>query len=278
MFKVSRKTRPSFASGFARSQAEAENPWLWDELSFNWDATLGLSGQRAVDISCNKNHGSLENMDGTNWIQSLDGGALNFNGTNEYITIGNKPALQFSTAFTVLAKCSHSDSYTNNLVRGIYNKYTASIGLRAYTIFLYHIHDKRKPWAYVSADGASGVTIDSDYDLSTGWHEIALTFDAGDWIWYVDGKDIASGNVAVSSINNSSTGVSLGVDYNNREWKGPISRIMASSRALAPSEIKQIYDDPHAITRQRPRIYAVTSRQKRWPWQTRRQRRMTGAR
>ena len=63
-----------------------------------WVPSLGASGYRLIDRSGNNNHGTLTNMDpGTDWVPSGGKLALDFDGSNDYVSIASiAPALGFS--------------------------------------------------------------------------------------------------------------------------------------------------------------------------------------
>ncbi len=61
------------------------------------------SGTTWTDLSGNGNNGTLTNMDGTN-LSSANGGSLTFDGTNEYVSLGNNK-LRYQDNFTIEAFC-----------------------------------------------------------------------------------------------------------------------------------------------------------------------------
>ena len=87
--------RPSYARGFARSQAEAVYPGLWQGLQGWWQVTLGAKRTTLGDVSGHGNHGTLTNMEMADWVSSVNGGALQFDGSDERVVIdkfyGNGP-------------------------------------------------------------------------------------------------------------------------------------------------------------------------------------------
>jgi len=265
MYEISRKTRPSFASGFARSSAEAENPGLWKDCIFHWDASLGVTGQRAVDVSGKKNHGTFYNMDGDNWVPSPNGWAINVDADLELVKLPIKinPALPYT--FSCLRRWpaisgSHADgcrSATNRFYVGIYS------GTKA----------------FVGVGNTFSTTVNHGMSASV-WYRITLICDGSKAYFYRDSTLVTSFNYTTAGeipypfwlggMNKSNA-----IEDDNT---GDMQNVTLWKKALTSSELKQLCDDRWAMTRQRPRIFAVTSRQKRWPWQTRRQRRMTGAR
>ena len=68
--------------GFAQVHAELIAHYKFDETS----------GTTAADSSGNGNIGALTNMAGTEWTTGKVGGALNFDGTNDYVNLGTSLA------------------------------------------------------------------------------------------------------------------------------------------------------------------------------------------
>ena len=75
---------------------------LSDGLVGYWSPWLGSSGYRLLDRTAYANHGSLVNMDaGTDWIgatiQGRSGYALDFDGTNDYVSLTSKNLASITT-------------------------------------------------------------------------------------------------------------------------------------------------------------------------------------
>jgi hypothetical protein len=69
-----------------------------------WCPTLGPSGYTLLDRSRRGQHGTLTNMDaGSDWVGTSGGWALDFDGTNDYVTFGNPPGLNTAINLTVSA-------------------------------------------------------------------------------------------------------------------------------------------------------------------------------
>jgi hypothetical protein len=75
-----------------------EHPSLRQGLVGCWVPSLGASGLSLIDRSGRNNHGTLTNMGGqNNWRASGSGVALNFDGTNDFVTVGNPSYLSFGS-------------------------------------------------------------------------------------------------------------------------------------------------------------------------------------
>lgn len=62
---------------------------LWDGLVGCWVPQMGPTGNRLLDLSGYGNHGTLTNMDpATDWVPGPNGWALDFDGSDDYVTCG----------------------------------------------------------------------------------------------------------------------------------------------------------------------------------------------
>ena len=150
----------------------AVKPYRGTPLNKNHPLARGLAGCwvmnegtgfKVFDLSGNGNTGTMTGMTNSDWVPGTDGYALDFDGTDDYIAVGDRSSLQFSDAFTIMIRCQHSDAYVLSTVRGLFNKYATVGGGRAYTFLLFHDAGSIKPYAYVSATGDAGVVIDSGF-------------------------------------------------------------------------------------------------------------------
>lgn len=80
-------------SGFA-THDDSEYPELWDGCVGAWNPGLGPTGSTLRDWSGVNNHGTLTLMDpATDWVVSGGGYALDFDGTNDYVSVANIASL-----------------------------------------------------------------------------------------------------------------------------------------------------------------------------------------
>ena len=95
MLQIPRLATPSYKAGYARSAGESAHPNLWKGLAGAWVPAMGVTGGTLRDISGNKNHGTLTNMDpATDWVVGEKGLALDFDGSDDYIEIANSPSIE----------------------------------------------------------------------------------------------------------------------------------------------------------------------------------------
>ena len=97
---------PTYSQGFASKASESEAPELWRGLVGAWLPFLGPTGLTLRDQSAFKNHGTLTNMDGSNWVTSVDKWgnsiyALDFDGSNEDVNCGTDNLFVFVFCYTM---------------------------------------------------------------------------------------------------------------------------------------------------------------------------------
>lgn len=81
--------RGSYLNGFAPRDGQPLYPELWRGCVGAWAPCLGPTGLTLRDWSGNGRHGTLTNMDpGTDWVPSGGDYCLDFDGTNDYVSLG----------------------------------------------------------------------------------------------------------------------------------------------------------------------------------------------
>jgi hypothetical protein len=84
----------SYANGFAPRDGQSRYPSLWNSCGLAVSPCLGPTGLILRDWSGFGGHGTLTNMDGTDWVQSQGRYALDFDGANDYVNCGNVSRMQ----------------------------------------------------------------------------------------------------------------------------------------------------------------------------------------
>lgn len=191
-----------------------------------WDLDEG-SGTVAADSSGKGNHGTLKN--GPTWTTGRIGGALDFDGTNDYVNIGNilsSGASQLTVAAWVKRNSSGDD-------RIIAKSASTSPSDPSYIFSLSASQSQigmRLTGTRFWAEG--GISNDV-------WQHLAFTYDGSMIRLYVDGVEIAStpktGAIPASNvtavIGNNDPGL------NDRYWDGLIDEVRIYERALNASGI-----------------------------------------
>lgn len=154
------------------------------------------------------------------------GNALNFDGNNDYIDVGNNPSLQLTqgTIEAWIKTPNAGDSWRGVVVKSM-----------AYGIFLYNNELVAYEW-----DGRgninSGVMLNDNK-----WHHVAFSFNAGvtdGTSLYVDGVKRSS---VTFSIYNQNVGLGIGngsVIDQSQSFNGSIDEVRVWNKALTETEIK----------------------------------------
>ena len=247
--------RPSYGQGFARNAAEAENPGLRDGLVGLWALSLGPTGLTLFDVSGRRNHGTLTAMDpATDWVTTKKGWALDFAGDDDYVTAPNIEDAIFAANAGTLVLHARPDSLAVD--QRAFGCYTGVLG-------------NRQMYMRMDADGggaswAGGISTDglglgnigegavgasaTDYQL------IALTWNGSTLAIYVDGE-LRDSVTGARNVNAGAAGYRLGSLDTLGFFDGTIAYGLAYARALALSEIQQLYVDPDAMLRLRQEVF-----------------------
>jgi beta-fructofuranosidase len=195
--------------------------WLLDDAS----------GSNAIDSSGYGYDGSLfGNPSWTNDV--LRGWCLSFDGSDDYVLIGNESAFDISESITVSAWVKADAS--GNRFQYIVSKGTDS----------WRLYRRSGTGLYFACTGLSGnnYILGSSDVLGDGqWHHIAGVYDSGQekLLLYVDGQ--LDNSVAASGlISLNDTNVTIGSSLSANFWTGQIDDVRVYSRALSASEVALI--------------------------------------
>jgi hypothetical protein len=142
---------------------------LWQGVVGYWSVSAGPSGYRLLDRSGRGNHGTLANMTADDWVG--DGRyALDFDGSNDYITAGNQAAYFQSTEPFYFACWVKINLFVSN--GGIFARANGNVqGYHMRTLSTSRIR-----WIVYNANGANFYGVDTSV-LSTGvWYSIVGSF------------------------------------------------------------------------------------------------------
>ena len=200
------------------------------------------SGNKAHDYSGQGNLGTLTNMDpATDWIGSLHGGALDFDGSNDYLDVNDNPTLN-PTAITVSAWVKFN-SLTND--------YSAIVHKGPDPYYEYFVKSNGKLAVFITAsEGYRNYDGTGIYVLTTGlWYHLVFTYDSvGGLKGYVNGN--LDNSVAANGTLSTPTGnLSIARDSvtAGRYVNGIISSVSIYNRALSAQEIAWLYAFPYAM-------------------------------
>ena len=218
--------------------------WKFDECQ----------GSTAFDSSGFNNHGNIsigqsgtQNSIGTcqigtsaAWTNGASGkinSSINFDGSDDYITINDSPNIRFNTNdFSITAWVKHA-SNLNSIHRGIFTKGNTSTG----GFSLYINYDTRK----LRFINQNSITIDSNQIIAdNSWHHVVASRNSNDLILYVDGKldNSSPGYFSDLNLNNSATAL-IGLRDGNRYFNGQIDDIRIYNYALTDEQVKTVYNN-----------------------------------
>ena len=194
---------------------------LW--LDAGQPASYPRSGTTWTDLSGNGNNGTLINSP---TYSSQNGGALTFNGSNNYVSL-NQSNLSFTNNFSTEI-WYQSNNNTPQLFRG-------GTSNQAYTILGY-IAGTWKVTKYGIIDIYIG-TVPTD----TKWHQVVVTYSSTNGVVvYVDGT-VNGTSSDISNVATMSTNCTLGeAEYGY--MNGQISKFVTYNRVLSASEVSQNFN------------------------------------
>ena len=200
------------------------------------------TGERVFDHSGYGNHGLMTNMDAaTDWVQSPHGGALDFDGSDDYIYFGDAAVLQ-PDAWTIVATVRITTATWNMLC-----------GWGASTVpgILLNVEDNR-PLIYMSTGNYVYFHTNAWNLLTNGnWHNIVFTlpgvsqFDINDAQCIINGIQIAIDGVVDVGVQNLKN--RFGIGNSNFRFKGDMQFCYLYNRVLSSPEIAQLYKNPHCF-------------------------------
>ena len=192
------------------------------------------AGATASDASGNGNTGSVS---GATWTTSgRTGGALSFDGNNDFVSVADAASLGLSTAMTLEAWVYPTAA---SGWRNVIMKETGSDLAWA----LYSSSPSSRPEGYVRTSNSSSVSGPGALPLNA-WTHLALTYDGAVMRIYQNGVEVGSqaktGNIATSSQSLRIGGNSIWGEY----FSGRIDEVRIYNRALTPAEIAADRDAP----------------------------------
>jgi len=178
-----------------------------------------------------------------NWVSSPRGGALEFDGANDYINLGNPAALQITGAMT-LAAWIYIDDF-DNPSRII----TKSTGTRGYELTIENIGTggQNKANFMVASNSSTLIGVANNAALPAGqWLHLAGVYTPGVSLKiYVNGdlKNTRTTGIPASQYNPANN-VNIGRRPNNTLWwDGKIDDARIYDRALSAADIADLYAD-----------------------------------
>jgi len=210
------------------------------------DLTDGLIAHWKFDGDANDSAGSNDGtlVNGPTWTTGQFDGALQFDGVDDYVDLGNDNSLKPPLPVTISAwiKCPSSDSYGQ--IIGLDDQSSRYYGIWIHTGaggIAVGYGDGGTPGPYSRRSKGGGGTLEAD----VWYHITTVVTDAIDMDIYINGINAGGtyngtgGNLTYSN-GNSSIGSRLGL---SSEFNGAIDDVRVYDRALSAEEIGEIYSE-----------------------------------
>jgi len=213
-------------SGLALSTAHAG---ITDGLMGYWAFDEG-EGTVAYDASGNGNDGTLEGD--PQWVTGMINGALEFDGSDDYVEVADHETLQQWEGFTIAAWINQYESRGSGM--RIIDKCTAGTSNGP--------HMDTYPGTVIrSCSGTSCDSTAAQHSLNE-WHHVAVTYEQGAKNIYVDGL-LGETAMTGSPLTGNTIPLTIGCDSNKANlFMGMIDEAAYFGRALTQDEIWVLMD------------------------------------
>jgi hypothetical protein len=227
--------------------------------AFSQDIKTGLighwkldetSGTTAIDYVSNKNGTMLGGMDaGADSAGGKVGTALNFDGVDDHIDIGNHPEFDLAGKDFSISFWFYADEDLNEIGdnwfnrRSIISKSVDNPGARSYQLFYQGSGDNFffEYWDGGSWSGGASMVPGRDW-LPNTWYHAVITFDQTDFNWYLNGKfdRLVTGEPPIVD---ASEPLRIGRFDDNDvwSWNGLIDDVRIYNRALTADDVTELY-------------------------------------
>jgi len=231
-----------------------------DDISNAQLVYLAENGTGSVlsDLSGNAYNGTIY---GATWTDGKHGKALYFDGSNDYVQIGDVAKLRFTASgmFTILAWIKTTDTGRGN----VFGNYRSS----SYPGINMEMHDSYNGNLRAYLRDASGNTKDWKEKASianNSWHYIGIIYNNNLLKMYRDGGIISDSNILKTSNATLSgnlwnaNGYRIGKDNRDLEgspsiwYKGTIDELLVFDKDLSLTEINELYNNQAYATESYP--------------------------
>lgn len=221
----------------ARNNFSEAQSSLTDGLVGYWNFDEG-SGIVASDASKNDNTGTLIN--GPVWVEGKVGKALEFDGVNDKVLVGDKPSLDISgDAMSISAWINSAGANAVNQYSHVVGK--SNIGNTPYAAYL-----NTSNRAYVMGLNGTNTCAKQSGTYDNEWNLITTVYNGSNISVYVNGE--LKGTCSKSgkiSVNNDPFIIGDKGNGNNSPapFKGKIDEVRVYNRALSADEVLSIYNN-----------------------------------
>jgi len=216
-----------------------------DGLVLNLDAgfvgSYPTTASTWYDLSGNAYNGTLTNGPTFN---SANGGYIQFDGANDYVTLGNQSGLGFTSGvFSIEAwiyipsSWTGGSQYPNLVSKGA----TAGWDTNGWSLFVFRNWVGPYAWGCGMRNGGSVNVVYRGSCASDTYLNVVMTLDGSNVRLYENGSSITSETQTVNPGSNS-TAVYVGADVNLQCFPGRVASCKAYNRTLSATEVLQNYN------------------------------------
>lgn len=200
-----------------------------------YSPTAGITWK---DISGNGNNGTLTNGP---TFDSANGGSIVFDGSDDYVTIGNPSILQITDKLTLSAWIKTTN---NSTISTIIGKDGISTGTRSYLI---NLATTGEPRFFIFKSGSNTSVFGTTQVNDGNWHHVMCVNDGIDLKIYVDGilenTTVGGGGTMLNGTSFFAIGRREANAPQNIHWfNGNIANTLVYNRALSATEVLQNYN------------------------------------
>jgi hypothetical protein len=189
------------------------------------------------------NHGTL--MNGTTFGARGAQKAFQFDGTDDYVLIGNPANLRVTSGITVLAWVNPSQAPGPGGIYAIVAKWGQSAFTDAYELSLYNNGSTLSFLSGIGVPGSGDGGLSGGVGAVNAWTHVAMSYDAATGInrLYVNGVQVSQRS-RPGGITSSNVNVEIGREgsYGIRHFRGRIDEVQIYGRALTAAEILAIFN------------------------------------
>jgi RHS repeat-associated protein len=194
------------------------------------------SGTTLGDLSPAANSGAIS---GPTWSTGIYGGALSFDGSNDWVTVGDANSLDLTNGMTL-------EAWVNPAARNGWAAAVLKEGSNQLAYTLYANDDQSAPGAFITTTSGTGAATASGIIPLNQWSHVAATYDATTLKFYLNGALVDSQSLSGALVT-SNAPLRLGGNSIWGDWfQGKVDDVRVYSRALPAAEISADMDTPIA--------------------------------
>ena len=247
VFADPRSSIPTYGKGFATYPGESQAPTLWTKMLGHWAFTLGKTGMMVDDISLHSNRGALTNMEIADWQFSKRGWCLDFDGSNEYVSINSTDHLEFNLEHLTVTAWINADIAQTGANMFVVGKALSFVLAYDHSSVAFRGHFAIYDGSGWHTSGAGTNTV-----ASSEWVFLVGTYDGQTVKVYENGKlsDGSSNSVGNYTVAGATAALGIGAAGDGTSpYNGRIAGVRLYNRALSSNEVWVLYRDSYADLR-----------------------------